>query len=57
MAATNARTGTYDTIISFPYDGGLLPVARGWGSADLTVGKATFRFVKEQGKWKAEAIS
>lgn len=45
VAATNARTGTYDTVISFPIDGVQLPVARGWGSADLTVGKATFRFV------------
>jgi endonuclease/exonuclease/phosphatase family metal-dependent hydrolase len=45
VAATNARTGTYDTVISFPIGGVQLPVARGWGSADLTVGKATFRFV------------
>ncbi|HSF38015.1 MAG TPA: endonuclease/exonuclease/phosphatase family protein [Nocardioides sp.] len=45
VAATNARTGTYRNIISFPFNGALLPVARGWGSADLTVGKATFRFV------------
>ena len=45
VAATNARTGTYETIISFPFDGAPLPVARGWGSADLTVGKSTFRFV------------
>lgn len=45
VAATNARTGTYQNIISFPFNGSLLPVARGWGSADLTVGKATFRFV------------
>lgn len=45
VASTNARTGTYQNIISFPYDGTLLPVARGWGSADLTVGKSTFRFV------------
>ena len=45
VATTNARTGTYTNIISFPIDGALLPVARGWGSADLSVGKSTFRFV------------
>jgi endonuclease/exonuclease/phosphatase family metal-dependent hydrolase len=45
VAATNARTGTYDTIISFPFDDMLLPVVRGWGSADLRVGKARLRFV------------
>jgi len=45
VAVANARTGTYSTIISFPVGGATLPVARGWGSADLTVGKATFRFV------------
>ena len=45
VATTNARTGTYQNIISFPIGGAQLPVARGWGSADLTVGKARFRFV------------
>jgi endonuclease/exonuclease/phosphatase family metal-dependent hydrolase len=45
VTATNARTGTYQNIVSFPYGGTTLPVARGWGSADVTVGKATFRFV------------
>jgi len=45
VATTNARTGTYSTIISFPIGGAQLPVARGWGSADLSVGKSTFRFV------------
>ena len=29
----------------FPYGDSTLPVARGWGSADLRVGKAELRFV------------
>jgi hypothetical protein len=41
----NARTGTYQNIVSFPFGGGVLPVPRGWGSADVQVGRATFRFV------------
>ncbi|WP_374455434.1 endonuclease/exonuclease/phosphatase family protein [Nocardioides sp.] len=45
VTATNARTGTYQNIVSFPFGGTTLPVARGWGSADVRVGKATFRFV------------
>lgn len=40
VTATNARNGDFATIISQP-----LPIARGWGSADLTVGKAQFRLV------------
>ena len=45
VAVSNARTGTYQNIVSFPFGGSVLPVARGWGSADVRVGKATFRFV------------
>ena len=45
VRASNARTGTYRSIVSFPTGQGVLPVARGWGSADLQVAKATFRFV------------
>jgi endonuclease/exonuclease/phosphatase family metal-dependent hydrolase len=45
VTATNARTGTYQNIVSFPFGASTLPVARGWGSADVRVGKATFRFV------------
>lgn len=40
-----AHTGTYTTIVRFPFAGSFLPVARGWGSADLRVGKADLRFV------------
>ena len=45
VRATNARTGTYHNIVSFPFGRSTLPVARGWGSADVRVGKASFRFV------------
>jgi hypothetical protein len=45
VRTTNARTGTFQSIIRFPVGGALLPVARGWGSADVGVGKASFRFV------------
>jgi endonuclease/exonuclease/phosphatase family metal-dependent hydrolase len=43
--ATNARTGTYENIIEFPVGGQVLPVTRGWGSADVRVERARFRFV------------
>jgi hypothetical protein len=45
VRTTNARTGTFEAIIRFPVGGSVLPVARGWGSADVHVGKASFRFV------------
>lgn len=45
VRTSNARTGTFEAIIRFPVGGALLPVARGWGSADVGVGKASFRFV------------
>lgn len=45
VGVSNARTGTYQNIVSFPFGGTVLPVARGWGSADVRVGKASFRFV------------
>ena len=45
VRADHAHTGTYSRIVSFPYAGSTLPVPRGWGSADLRVGKATLRFV------------
>lgn len=45
VAVSNPRTGTYSTIVGFPYGGSVLPVARGWGSADVRVAQATFRFV------------
>ena len=45
VGTTNARTGTYETIVSFPFNGSVLPVARGWGSVDVTTRRAHFRFV------------
>jgi hypothetical protein len=45
VRTSNARAGTFPTIISFPVGESVLPVARGWGSADVRVGKAWFRFV------------
>jgi endonuclease/exonuclease/phosphatase family metal-dependent hydrolase len=42
----NAQNGTFQNIISFPLaDGSTLPVARGWGSVDVSTKKAKFRFV------------
>jgi endonuclease/exonuclease/phosphatase family metal-dependent hydrolase len=45
VGVTNAHTGTYENIVSFPFGATTLPVARGWGSADVQVNRATFRFV------------
>lgn len=45
VEVANARTGTYQNIVSFPFGGSTLPVARGWGSADVRVNRASFRFV------------
>lgn len=45
VTASNARTGTYQNVVSFPFGDTTLPVARGWGSADVRVGRSTFRFV------------
>jgi hypothetical protein len=45
VGVTNARSGTYQNIVSFPFGGSTLPVARGWGSVDVQAGRATFRFV------------
>jgi len=45
VGVTNARNGTYQTIISFPLGGSTLPVARGWGSVDVRSARAAFRFV------------
>lgn len=45
VRVTNARAGTFVNIVSFPFAGSVLPVARGWGSADVHVERATFRFV------------
>lgn len=45
VVVTNARTGTFQNIVSFPFGGSTLPVARGWGSADVQVRRAAFRFV------------
>ncbi len=45
VAVTNARTGTYQNIVSFPFGGTTLPVARGWGSVDVQDERARFRFV------------
>lgn len=45
VEVTNERTGTFENIVTFPFGGGTLPVARGWGSTDVQVGRATFRFV------------
>lgn len=41
----NATRGTFKNIVSFPFAGSTLPVARGWGSTDVRTGRATFRFV------------
>jgi len=41
----NAQTGQFKNILSFPVGGSALPVKRGWGSVDLRVDKAKFRFV------------
>jgi hypothetical protein len=42
----NAQNGTFQNVISFPLaDGSTLPVARGWGSVDVSTKKAKFRFV------------
>ena len=43
VAATNARNGNFQTVLQPPV--APLKIDRGWGSADLTVNKATFRFV------------
>ncbi len=45
VGVTNARTGTYENIVSFPFNGSVLPVARGWGSVDVSARRAHFRFV------------
>jgi endonuclease/exonuclease/phosphatase family metal-dependent hydrolase len=45
VARSHARTGTYTHILSIPVAGQELPVARGWGSVDVRVRHATFRFV------------
>lgn len=45
VGVRNARTGTYENIVSFPFGGAELPVARGWGSVDVRVGRAELRFV------------
>jgi endonuclease/exonuclease/phosphatase family metal-dependent hydrolase len=45
VGVSNTRTGTYQNIVSFPFGGSVLPVARGWGSADVRVGRASFRLV------------
>lgn len=41
----NARSGTYENIVEFPFKGAVLPVPRGWGSVDVQVRRAEFRFV------------
>ena len=41
----HARTGTYQNVVSFPFNGSVLPVARGWGSVDVRARHARFRFV------------
>lgn len=43
VTATNARNGNFQTVLQPP--AAPLKIDRGWGSADLTVNKATFRFV------------
>jgi hypothetical protein len=40
VQVANAQNGQFSDTVMFP-----LPIKRGWGSADLTVGDATFRFV------------
>lgn len=41
----NARNGTYANIVRFPLGDTELPVPRGWGSVDVQVRRAEFRFV------------
>lgn len=45
VGTRNERTGTFANIVSFPFGGATLPVARGWGSVDVQVNRAAFRFV------------
>lgn len=45
VGLSNARTGTYENIIGFPFGDAVLPVARGWGSVDVHARRASFRFV------------
>ena len=45
VSVSNAHTGQYQAIISFPVGGQALPVKRGWGSVDVTTDKTEFRFV------------
>jgi hypothetical protein len=57
VKATNGRHGNFETILSLPQPGGALDVDRGWGSADLRKGLATFRFVNAHTEaWGDEAI-
>ena len=57
VKATNAHHGNFQTILSLPQPGGDLPVARGWGSADLRTRLATFRFVNSHPEaWGPEAL-
>lgn len=45
VGVSNARNGTFENILSFPFGGAELPVARGWGSVDVQARRADFRFV------------
>jgi hypothetical protein len=55
VKAWNAHHGNFQTILAPPY--APLPVARGWGSADLRSRLATFRFVNAHTEaWGPEAI-
>jgi endonuclease/exonuclease/phosphatase family metal-dependent hydrolase len=45
VSVSNARNGTFTNVISFPFQGMLLPVARGWGSVDVQARRAELRFV------------
>ena len=45
VGVSNARNGTFENILSFPFGGAELPVARGWGSVDVQARRADLRFV------------
>ncbi len=45
VEVSNARNGTFENIIEFPFGQAVLPVARGWGSVDVQSRRAELRFV------------
>lgn len=55
VSATNAQHGNFTTILQPPL--APLPIARGWGSADIETAGSTFRFVNTHTEaWGPEAL-